>query len=1293
MPNHAPEGPARTEPLGVTLVDGGVGVAVVSSEAERIDFCLFDADGTETARIPLPDRLGDVHSGFVPGVVEGQRYGLRAHGPWRPEEGLRFNPAKLLVDPYATRLATPYDPGSAMAAGREGLDDLILDPVDTAPLIPKALVEPARAITTSVPVRPSGTRIIYELHVKGFTALHPDVPPDQRGTFAGLGHPAVIRHLVDLGITTVEIMPASAWVDERHLPGLGLSNYWGYNALAFLAPDPRLAPGGMAEVAACVAALHEAGLEVILDVVFNHTGESDERGQTLSLRGLDNRLYYRLADNPRFYVNDTGCGHTLALDRPAVVRLATDALRHWALQGGIDGFRFDLAPALCRVDGRFDTRSPFLAAIEQDPVLRDRPMIAEPWDIGPDGYRLGAFPARWSEWSDRYRDDVRRFWRGDGGVGALATRLAGSSDIFGHRHRRPSASVNFLSAHDGFTLADVVAYSGKHNEANGEGNRDGHSGEIAWNHGEEGPSGNEGVAAARRADVRALLATLMVSRGTAMITMGDEIGRSQGGNNNAYAQDNETTWLDWGSADRDLATFTARLITLRRDTPALSADRFLTGAAGIDGLPDIAWITPEGGPMQEADWAGASVRTLGMMLAEHPAGRASDSRAQPRSRLLVWIHAGHEAARAMMPEPRRASRWRVLLASAPMPDSFEAYDRAELPPRSVTILAEEAVAGDAPAAGRDRTVAPELLDRIASLAGIAPEWWEVSGRHTIVSPDTKRALLASMGLPAATPGQARDSLGRLLEIAELPREASPAAACFMPDALAAGGRRYGLAAQLYTVRREGDQAVGDFTTLRRLADLAAARGAATVAVNPLHALFASNRGRSSPYQPSDRRFLDPVYIDLSSVPEIDAAGAVLADSAGDLAALSALRLVDWPAVWRLKRAALAACHAALRDRPARRRAVDSFRKRGGPALEGFATFQALEEETGGTAAGFPKDWASRIAGLGDAIDFAVYLQFLAEEQLAAAAGSALEIGLYRDIAVGAAPDGAEVWSAPDAFLKGVTVGSPPDPFSAAGQIWNIPPLDPVRLQTSDYAHFRDLLRANMRHAGALRIDHAMALTRLFVIPDGAAASEGAYVAYPLEGMVRALGEESRRARCLVIGEDLGTVPEGFRDRMERADILSYRVLFFERDGPSFRPPSAYPAKAVACVATHDLPTLKGWWSGADLALEQVLGRAVAEDASKLRAEDRATLAGLVGQSPDELTPELTADIHSYLASSPACLVLAQLEDLAGEIEPVNVPGTEMEYPNWRRRIDGDVDHLLEGRTATLVTDRMKQAGR
>ena len=590
---------------GLSLSDFGARIVVRSRDAQVVWFCLFEGD--HEIRLPMGRGADGVFALDIPGLRDGRRYGLRADGPWAPEQGLWFDPDKLLVDPYAVELDRRFAYDARLAAPRGA-------GVDTAGLVPKAVARRLEPRPHMPPrFRPGG--LIYELNVKGFTRLHPDLPAGLRGRVSALAHPAIIAHLRKLRVGAVQLMPIVAWIDERHLAALGLSNAWGYNPVAPMALDPGLAPGGVAELADTVGALHAAGIGVILDLVFNHTGEGDIHGPTLSLRGLDNRTWYRhAADEPGVLVNDAGTGNTLACDRPEVRALILDALRHFTVHAGVDGFRFDLAPILARDDEGFDPRSPLFTQIAADPVLRDRILIAEPWDLGPGGYQLGAFPPPFLEWNDCYRDDVRAFWRGDAdALGAFATAVGGSSDVFGEGAEAASRTVNYIAAHDGFTLADLSAYVHRHNEANGEGNRDGHSENFSWNHGVEGPTDDAAIGARRRADTRALLATLFVSRGAIMLTAGDEFGRTQGGNNNGYAQDNPITWLDWEGRDRGLEDFTADLATVRAGFPVLAGPRFLLQDPHVAA---VAWRRLDGAAMTSDDWAAEDGVELRLTLAD-----------------------------------------------------------------------------------------------------------------------------------------------------------------------------------------------------------------------------------------------------------------------------------------------------------------------------------------------------------------------------------------------------------------------------------------------------------------------------------------------------------------------------------------------------------------------------------------------------------------------------------------------------------------------------------------------------
>ncbi len=1244
--------------LGVTLAEGGATIAVFSRHATRVEVCLFDEEDRETQRVTL-ERQGDVHKGFLAGISEGQSYGLRADGPYAPEQGHRFDVKKLLVDPYARRLDRPF----------AHHPDLMRKGVETAPLVPKAIFErPAPVAPSSQPKPPE---IIYEIAVKAFTRRHPDVPESLRGTVGALAHPAVIDHLVKLGIDTVELMPLAAWIDERHLPALGLHNGWGYNPVTFMAPDPRVAPGGFAEIRAAVQALHGAGLQVILDVVYNHTGESDAEGTTLSLRGLDQASYYRLDDSFRL-INDTGCGNTIAAERDPALRLILDAMRLWVSETGLDGFRFDLASILGRGSNGFSASAPFFQAIERDPLLKERIVIAEPWDVGPQGYRLGQFPSTWLEWNDRYRDDLRRYWRGDRGTtGTLATRLAGSSDIFARRS--PACSVNFLAAHDGFTLHDLVSHEHKHNDANGEHNRDGTDNNFSWNNGVEGESHDKAVATARANDVRALLASLLLSRGTIMLTAGDEFGRSQKGNNNAYAQDNDLTWLDWAHADHELLAFVQALIQLRRSHSSLAGREFLTGAAADEtGLPDVAWLRADGEPMREGDWNNPDNQLLGAAYYDYATG----------DRTTVWFNAGRSPQKIVPPSPREGGSWRMVLSAAGALDQ-PAGEAIEIPARSVSVLAERLKLR--------RSTAPNdrLINELAEKAGIHSVWWTVAGERHDVSIETKRALIKALGFAAETAGDVAESLKRL---GALSRPAPEERKCHLSPAVESGRKIFGLAAHLYALRDRTASALGDFSTLGDFSEAARAAGAAFAGINPLHHLFPTDRGRASPYQPSDRRFLDPIYINADALRT--PAGR---ETRQAVAALSNLRHVDYEAAWPVIKGALSAAFDGFLDRKADGQAFKDFCGAEGEALHLHAVFETIADKAGSVDR---RKWRQELreAGSGHVarfakaheknIQFRKWLQWVADRQLAASAlrGSPL----YGDLALGTAFDGGEIWADPAAFAGDVSLGAPPDPFSALGQVWNLAPFRPHVLVERDFEPYRQIIRRNMRHSGMLRIDHVLGFMRQFWVPRGAEGKDGGYVSFPLDQLMRMVAEESVAHRCMVVGEDLGTVPEGLRERLARANFLSYKVLWFERDDQVFRPPEAYPYLSLACLSSHDLPTFAGWASGAHLELDHRLKRN--PDEAKQRREyeieraalsDAFTEAGFAGLDP-------MSAAHEFLAKTGSAVAFVQVDDLFGEIDQLNVPGTDREYPNWRRRNDRPISDVLSDAKARALLDILRK---
>ncbi len=622
-PDRLPDAwPGTWGPLGVTLDAGGANVALWAEGAESVDLCLFDEEGHER-RVALKESTFHVFHGYVPGMRAGQRYGFRVEGPWDPWRGARWNYSKLLMDPYARAIEGEYHAHPA-TRGHLGGDDTALNPEDSAPHVPRCVVVSDEPYDWQgdTPLRTPWTEtIIYEAHVKGFTQRHPGIPEHLRGTYAGLAHPAAIEHLTRLGVTAIELLPIHHFTSEDHLLANGLVNYWGYNTLGFFAPHAAYSSSGsrgeqVREFKDMVRALHDAGLEVILDVVYNHTAEGNERGPTLSFRGIDNRGYYRLA-NGRQYADYTGCGNTPDASQPHVLRLIMDSLRYWVTEMHVDGFRFDLASALARSFHDVDMLGSFMSTIQQDPVLRQVKLIAEPWDVGAGGYQVGEFPPLWTEWNDKYRDCMRDFWRGYGALTELGWRVTGSADLYASEGRRPFASINFVTAHDGFTARDLVSYNTKHNQANREGNRDGTDNNRSWNHGVEGETDDPQINALRQRQIRNLLTTLLLSTGVPMLTMGDELGRTQHGSNNAYCQDNETSWVDWELAEwqRDLLDFTRSVIGLRRARPVFSRKYFFEGTSSDPARPkDIAWLRADGLEFGSDDWHVPENRLLGMYL-------------------------------------------------------------------------------------------------------------------------------------------------------------------------------------------------------------------------------------------------------------------------------------------------------------------------------------------------------------------------------------------------------------------------------------------------------------------------------------------------------------------------------------------------------------------------------------------------------------------------------------------------------------------------------------------------------
>ncbi|MCW2496954.1 glycogen debranching protein GlgX [Jatrophihabitans sp.] len=694
--------PGRSYPLGSTYDGSGTNFALFSEVAERVELCLFDADGTET-RVALPEVDGFVWHAFLPGVGPGQHYGYRVHGPNEPSQGTRCNPNKLLLDPYAKAIDGVIEWDEALFGYHFGDPESVNDD-DSAAFLPKCVViNPYFDWGVDRPPRHSyAETVIYEAHIKGLTWQHPEIPETLRGTYAGMAHPVVIDHLTALGVTAVELMPVHHFVNDSFLVDKGLSNYWGYNTIGFFAPDSKYAssstPGAQVqEFKAMVRAFHEAGIDVILDVVYNHTGEGNHLGPTLSFRGIDNQAYYRIEeDSPQHYTDYTGTGNTLNVRSPHTLQLIMDSLRYWVTEMHVDGFRFDLAAALARGFYDVDRLSSFFDLVQQDPVVSQVKLIAEPWDVGPGGYQVGNFPPQWTEWNGKYRDTVRDFWRGEPAtIGEFAARLTGSADLYETSGRRPVASINFVTAHDGFTLRDLVSDNEKHNEANDDGNSDGESHNRSWNCGAEGPTDDPEILTLRARQQRNFITTLLLSQGVPMIAHGDELGRTQQGNNNVYCQDSELAWVDWQHIDVDLLAFTRRVTALRREHPVFRRRRFFDGRPvrrrGVDALPDLAWFAPDGREMTEEDWDSGFGRSIAMYLNGHgiPDRDGRGQRVVDDSFLLLFS-AHDEAIDFTLPPAEYAAAWEVVIDTLHDDNAdtriVEAASSLSVGPRAIVVL-------------------------------------------------------------------------------------------------------------------------------------------------------------------------------------------------------------------------------------------------------------------------------------------------------------------------------------------------------------------------------------------------------------------------------------------------------------------------------------------------------------------------------------------------------------------------------------------------------------------------------
>ena len=1257
-------------PLGPQAVKGGVNFALFSAHATAVTLCLFSDDGkTETQQIQLPKRTGDVWHGFVKGLKDGQLYGYRVEGPYAPSDGHRFNANKLLIDPYAKNLFGEFIQNDALY----GYDvhapdkDLSFSTSDSAPYIPKSVVGmPDYAwADDKFPLTDWADTIIYEAHVKGLTKRRHDIPAAERGTLTALSNPATIGHLKDLGVTAIEFLPLQSFFSEPRLTEMGLTNYWGYNPVNFFAPHTAyLGPNAETAIQQAVKALHGAGIEVLLDVVYNHTAESWELGPTLSYRGIDNASYYHLADDSRFYVNHTGCGNTLNMAHPRVLELTIESLRYWVEHLHFDGFRFDLAPTLARNPYDYEADAPFFKALQDDPVLSRVKLIAEPWDIGPGGYVLGQFPQEWAEWNDRYRDTVRSFWRGDDGAHqSLAGALLGSAETFDRNGRPSYASVNLITAHDGFNLHDTVAYNDKHNLANGEDNRDGHGHNLSDNMGVEGETDDPAIILARRQRKKNMLATLMLSQGTPMILAGDEFGHTQRGNNNAYCQDNELTWLDWDNRDEELEAFTRKLIALRKAYPHFTQTEFLHGnTLNGSAISDVEWLSPDGDTLQTHQWENPNLSCLGLALSM-----------QGQDTLIIVINRGDERDFHL---PNTKSDRLLTTSSKKLSENRVAAN-------SVTVFEVEGVY--LPPKTREHA-----LNTFSERFGIVSSYRDINGTTHDTPLSTKAKLLEALG--AELDGDIPKDL-----LLDTP---STNAKVYGAEMLRSLGGCWGVTAALYALKSDRNAGVGDFEDLARLAEIMAGNGADFIGINPVHALFPSAPHLYAPYSPSSRQFLNVMLIAIDKLADLP--------KDANLPRPSKTEHIDYAAVYRAKMSAFNASFAEfskIGKTSNRRKAFDSFVKRAGPALQTHALFDAIFEtlpKAKQTYAGwknFPKKYADPESKAsrnfakahGDRIEFYAYLQWIAHEQLAQAQSRAISagmtIGIYLDFAVGVVPGGSGVWCIKTAFADGISLGAPGDMANPDGQLWNLTPFNPHELTRNNFEPYRLALREAMSLGGAIRIDHILGHLRSFWIPEDEA---GGYVRYPFDGLMTMIAEESQEQNCVVFGEDLGTVPDDFRDRMAAYQLMGCNIALIERDSQGrIIPKENMRELSIAAFSNHDFPTLTGYWNGEDFKWREKLGIGADPDTlnwekTQRAADKRAFLDLIRWDKADQMNAELMAALQAYLAGSKALAFAVQLDDLMLEPLQANVPGTTDEQPNWRRRTRLSLEEISQDADVSAI---------
>ncbi len=1450
-------------PLGAKWDGSGVNFAIYSRNAEYVYLCLFDNEYKESLCIPVRNRTHYIWHCYVEGIRPGQLYGYRIGGPYNPREGYRFNPAKILLDPYTLAIGRDLIWSTEHFGYQYPYKFYEKDNRDNSRYaLLGAVMDPAFSWGDDKQLKiPWKDTIIYEVHVKGFTKLNHLIPEQLRGTYLAFTTEPVIRYLKDLGVTTLEFLPVQHSITEYHLYKSKKVNYWGYNPIAFFAPNPKYAysksiDGVINEFKTMVKVLHQAGFEVILDVVYNHTAEGDHTGPTLSFRGIDNLSYYRVYEEQKeLYIDFTGCGNTLNHQNHYVLQLIMDSLRYWVQEMHVDGFRFDLASALARELHNVDRLNSFFAIVQQDPVISRVKLIAEPWDLGKDGYQVGNFPPGWSEWNGKYRDTIRKVINGyENNLSDFATRIAGSSDLYKKDDRKTYSSINFITCHDGFTLRDLVSYNQKHNLDNGWNNLDGTDLNFSNNYGVEGDTLDLKIKLLRLKKQKLFLTTLFISQGVPMLLAGDELNRTQKGNNNPYCQDNELSYIHWDLDEfsMELLITTRFLIELRKKNEVFRREEFFRGEENkVMEVKDIYWLHPDGREMQIEDWQ--KELCIGVLLPSEFGERFDFYTKLTGDTFLILFNFSNEKVEFKIPE-MIPTNWKIIFSTSKNLIITNTEDKLKFIHKKYitnefnknyindkfleeieTLMANEEknyIQGESISIPEDTIIILKadknwkdinvrknyrlrLLDLLCNELGIYTKFTDLQNKEYQLTHNELYMVLRSLNLPIkdlsslevvyesykndiffyemqptiilskqekyrleiVIPETLNMFLFRLVdkknnilysgeisqyniiethtivfsqfrklklikiqidldisleygyyffEIINKNEILNRGKLIIVPDSAYMDDNIYtGIWIQLYALRSQTNLGIGDFGDLKKLSLKIKQYGYNIIGISPLHYLSINQSENYSPYYPSSRLFIHPMYIDIFSLEEFHSSKIALNKWKENLPLIEKEKnntLINYKTVYRIKKEILYEIYKEFISNEKYRSKREEFNqyKKDNDLLLYHALYETVIEVFGKIRP--PEDIYSYesktqkefIEGHKEKIDFYSYLFFVAEKQFIDLVKELKNNGiyLYLDLALGSNPEQIESIYMdhfyPNIFSKNARAGAPPDPFSPAGQDWGITVLNPYLLKRYGFEPYRLLLEKNLFNDVFLRIDHIMWFYRLFWIVKEGNQKTSTYIRYPDKDLFGILSLESQKKSAIIIGEDLGTIPEDFREIMKNKKILSWKVFYFEKYNEEYIDPKNYPILSVATINTHDLPTLAGFWTGKDIEEKFKIGLFKEEEYKKEmenRTKERKKIIQLFEKKgyfkdKESITedsiygPEIAYYFYRLLSEAPSRILLVSLNDLLGETDAPNIPGTTTEYPSWRIRYSVNIEELDENpyfkKITLALNDRLKK---